>query len=238
MSLRHMTTLGVGIVLALVLSTGAWAQAVIQTVTVRVNPGQMPSYLERVATLQGVLDRVGGGGRVQAWNATLAGTAAGTTLVSVSFPSLAAFAESTTKSQADPEWRKVMGGLDAIRTVESQGLIVSRDGGGQPEPSASGAVLQGVLVRVNPGKLDAYVQQIEALKKVQQRLGTSGTTRVWQSTLGGEATGTVVVASVYPSLAAFAESMAQLESDAEWQKIIGGLGSIRTIVSQSLFTAP
>jgi hypothetical protein len=233
-----MTSMGVGTVLALVLSTSAWAQVVMQSVTVRVNPGQMSTYLERVATLQGVMDRVGGGGRVQVWDAMLAGTASDNTLVAVSFPSLTAFAESTTKAQADPEWQKVAAGLDEIRTLVSQGLIVSRDGGAQPEPAATGSVLQGVLVRVNPGKLDAYLQQIEALKKVQQRLGTSGTTRVWQSTLGGEATGTVAVAIVHPSLAAFAENTTKLQADAEWQRIVGGLDSIRTVVSQSLFTAP
>ena len=62
----------------------------------------MSTYLERIATLQGVMDRIGAGGKVQAWNATLAGTQAGNTLVAVSFPSLAAYAESTGKAEAEP----------------------------------------------------------------------------------------------------------------------------------------
>ncbi len=120
----------------------------------------------------------------------------------------------------------------------SIGLIESRDGGGMPAAVESGAVLQGVLVRVKPGKLGSYLEQIEALKKVQKRVGSTGTTRVWQATLFGEGTGTVAVGLTHPSLAAFAENSRKLQADTEWQKLIAGLDSVRTIVSSSLFVAP
>jgi len=220
------------------LSTSAWAQAVMQTVTVKVNPGQMSTYLGKVAALQGVMDRVGGGARLQVWNATAAGQAAGTTLVSVAYPSLQAYAETSTKATKDKEWQKIMGSLDGIRALVSQGLIESRDGGGMPAGVESGAVLQGILVRVKPGKLDAYLQKIEALKAIQKRVGSTGTTRVWQATLAGQTAGMVAVGLIHPSLAAFADNTGKLQADAEWQKIIGGLDGIRTIASSSLFVAP
>ena len=222
---------------ALGLSTGAFAQAVIQSVVVKVNPGQMDTYLARVATLQGVMDRVGAQGSVRVWGASVAGTESGNTLVAVAFPSLAAFAEGQTKIQADAEWQKVIGGLDGIRTVVSQSLLESRDGGGVPAEVDEGAVLQGVIVRVHPGKLDEYLAAIEKLKAIQGRVGMSGTTRVWQSTLAGPATGNVAVAIVHANLAAYAADSGMLAGDAEAQKLIAGLDDIRTVVSRSLYTA-
>lgn len=238
MVVRRMVLLGLGIGLGLVVSTGAWAQAVLQSVTVRVNPGQMSTYLERVAALQGAMDRVGSGGKVQVWNATVAGTGSGNTLVTVGHSSLAAYAEATTKMSADPEWRKIFAGLDDVRTLVSNSLIVSRDGGGLPAAVESGAVLQGVLVRVKPGQLDTYLERVASLKQVQKRIGASGNMRVWQAMFAGEATGTVAVGIVHPSLVAFAENTAKLQADAEGQKLLAGLDQVRTVLSASLFVSP
>jgi hypothetical protein len=107
-----------------------------------------------------------------------------------------------------------------------------------PPKAESGAVLQGVLVRVNPGQLDTYVKRIRSLQGVLERVGASATIRVWQATLAGQNTGTVAVGLVHPSLAAYAENSGKLQDDAEGQKLLNGLDSIRTIVSSSLFIAP
>lgn len=238
MSQRRWIVVAIGTLLGLVVASGAWAQAVLQSVSVRVNPGQTSAYSEKVAALQAVMDGVGGGGRVQIWNATVAGTNAGTTLVSVAYPSLAAYADITTKAQADPEWQKTFASLDDVRTIVSSSLLTSRDGGGMPAAVESGAVLQGVLVAVKPGKLDTYVQRIAQLQGVLERVGATSTIRVWQATLAGQQTGTVAVGLVHPSLAAYAENTGKLQGDAEGQKLLAGLDSIRTIVSTSLFVAP
>lgn len=236
---RKLSMAAIGAVLGtLVVSSAAWGQAVLQSVAVRVNPGQEATYRERVDALQKVMDRVGGTGKLQIWNATLAGTNAGTSLVVVSYPSLAAYAETTTKTSADPEWQKIFGGLHEVRTLISQSLLVSSDGGGMPPAAASGAVLQGVLVRVKPGQLDTYLQRIEALKAAQERVGSSGTLRVWQASLAGEMAGTIAVGITHPSLAAYAENTTKLQGDAEAQKLLEGLDAIRTVVSRSLYTSP
>ena len=238
MIFRRLGLASLGVVLGLTLSAAAFAQAVLQSVTVRVEPGKMEAYLETVDKLQGVMDRLGGGGRIGVWQATLAGAGSGNTLIGVSHPSLAAFAETTTKTGADAEWQKLFEGLDDLRTVVSNGMLVSRDGGGVPEPPGDGAVLQGVIVRVKPGKLDDYLAQLESLRRVQERIGSSGNMRVFQATVAGQGTGNVAVGITYPSLAAWARDSGKLQADAEGQKIFAGLDEVRTLVSSSLFASP
>ena len=219
------------------LSTAGYAQAVLQSVTVRVEPGQMTTYLERVAALQGVLDRADAGGRVAVWNADFAGSNAGTTLVGVSFPSLAAYAESTTKTNADPEWQQIMTGLGDIRTVVSTALLVSQDGAGPVEPPAAGSILQGVIARAHPGQAAAYQAKLQELQQVQKRLETSGQMRIWRVSVGGEMAGSFAIAIIYPSLAAYAADSAKVQADPEGAKLFASFEEIRTVVSNSLFTA-
>lgn len=238
MSSRRFVLAAMGLVLGVVLSTGAFAQAVLNGVTVKVNPGQEAAYQQRVASLQGVMDRLGGGAKVQLWNATLAGQASGNTLVAVSYPSLSAWADLTQKTNADAEWQKLSDGLPAIRTLISNSLMVSRDGAGPPEPAPSGSVLQGVLLKVNPGQMDTYLARVADLRKAQERVGSTGTLRIWQATLAGTTTGTVAVGIIHPSLADYASNTEKLNADAEIQALLAGLDSIRTLVSTSLFVSP
>ncbi|MBW2372387.1 MAG: hypothetical protein JRF70_07610, partial [Deltaproteobacteria bacterium] len=127
---RRQTFAGVlGLALALGISSGAAAQnAVLQAVAVQVQPGQLDTYLERIKSLQGVMQRVGSAGTLRAWRATLAGPASGTVFVAIAYPSLSAFAESTSKVQGDAEWRKLIAVLDAIRTIQSSSLYRSVSG--------------------------------------------------------------------------------------------------------------
>jgi hypothetical protein len=218
-------------------STSAVAQAVLQSVTVRVESGQMDAYLDRVAKLQGVMDRVGGGARVSVWQASFAGTNSGNTMVSVAFPSLTGYAETTTKTSQDAEWQKVMSGLDDIRTIVTSSLLTSTDNQGAPPATATGNILQGVIVRPKAGKTAAYAAQIEKLKAVNARIGSSGDLRAWNVTFGGEGSGNVAVGIIYPSLAAFAEDQGKLQADPEGAKLFAALDDLRTVVSISLFTA-
>lgn len=218
-------------------SVSAAAQAVLQSVTVRVAPGQMDAYLGSVEKLQGVLDRVGGGATVAVWQATLAGPASGTTMVGVSYPSLESYAAVTRKAQADGEWQRIVGGLDGVRTLVSTSLLSSADGGGPVTQPASGSVLQGVIVRPHAGKNAAYLEQIDKLQAVQERVGSSGQLRAWNVAIGGEGAGTIAVGIVYPSLAAYAADQGKLQADPEGAKLFAGLDDLRTVESVSLFTA-
>lgn len=236
-SARSLVVAVAGVLLAFSLSAGAYAEAVIQTVTVKVAPGKLGAYVAKVGELQGVMDRLGGGGKVVVWQAVAAGTATGNTMVAVSYPSLTAYAETTSKSTADPEWQKILASLGDIRTTLNTSLIEARDGGGMPADAAAGSILQGVIVQVKPGQLDAYLAKIKTLQAIQKRLGSSATMRVWQSIVGGQATGSVAVALVHPSLVAYAENTTKTNNDPEAQQVLGSLDSIRTMVSTSLYQA-
>ncbi len=99
----------------------------------------------------------------------------------------------------------------------------------------SNTVLQVTTVQVKAGQMDAYLAKVKQLQAIIKRLGTSGTTRVWEATLAGDGTGTVAVGVEYPSLAAYAEGTTKVSADAEWQKLMAGLDDLRTVVSRSLY---
>jgi len=224
-----------GMVLGLGFSLSASAQdAVITSIGVRVNPGQMGKYISQVKKIQGAMERLGAGSDIEAWQVTAGGPATGTTFVSLEYPSLVAYAESSAKTEGDAEFQKLIGGLDALRTIESVSLYRQVSGPGREGDIPTGSVLQTVFVRVKPGRLDDYVARIEKLRKISERLGTSNTMRVWQATAAGESTGTVVVGVIYKDLATYAEDSAKAQDDAEWQKLVSGLSDMRTIVSMGL----
>lgn len=220
--------------LILGLFTGLQASAddsVLSVVAVQVNSGQLDTYSARVAELQTHMERLGVDGTPVTWRATAAGTATGTVFVAIQYPSLASYAAGTTKSAADPEFSKLIGGLDDIRTIASNSLYRNVFGGGGTE---AGTLLQTVAVKVAPGRLSDYVAELEKLQAVQQRVGSSGKMRAWQATAAGANTGNVVVGIIYPDLATYAADTAKVQADAEWEKIIGGLDGMRTIVSTGL----
>jgi len=230
------TVLGLlGMSLGLGVSLSASAQdAALSSVAVRVNPGQMDEYLSRVKKLQAVMDRLGAKASTEAWQVTAGGPAAGTTFVALEYPTLAAYAEGTTKTQGDAEFQKLIGGLDELRTVQSTSLYRQVSGPAREGDIATGSVLQTVSVRVKPGQLGAYLAKIEQLRKISQRLGTTNNMRAWQATAAGEATGTVVVGVIYKDLATYAAESTKTQGDAEWQKLVAGLDDMRTIVSTVL----
>jgi hypothetical protein len=224
-----------GMTLCLGLSLSAAAQdAVLSSVVVRVKPGQMDKYLAQVKQLQGVMKGLGAGSNVEAWQVTAGGPNTGTTFVALEYPNLVAYAESTTKTQADAEFRKLISGFDALRTIESVSLYRQVAGPGSAGDIPTGSVLQTVFVKVKPGRLDDYLAKIDKLRKISERLGTSNTTRVWQATAAGEATGTVVVGVIYKDLPTFAADSTQIQNDSEWRKLVGGLDDMRTVVSLGL----
>jgi len=96
-------------------------------------------------------------------------------------------------------------------------------------------VLQVTAVQVRPGQMDAYLAKVKQLQAIIKRLGAPGTTRVWEATIAGDNSGTVVVGVEYPSLVAYAESTTKVSADAEWQKMMVGMEDMRTVVSRSLY---
>jgi hypothetical protein len=96
-------------------------------------------------------------------------------------------------------------------------------------------VLQVVAVEVEAGKLDKYVESVSKFNGIAKRLGLEASLRIWEATMAGTNTGTVIVGVLFPNLAAFAEASVKLDADSEWQKLISDLDDIRKIVSNSLY---
>ena len=107
-------------------------------------------------------------------------------------------------------------------------------GPGREGDVPTGSILQTVSVGVKPGRLDDYATTIEKLREISDRLGTSNSMRAWLATAAGEATGTVVVGVIYKDLASYAADSTTIQSDTEWQKLVGGLDDMRTVVSIGL----
>lgn len=235
MALRQTLALLLGMALGVGFSASASAEeAVLQAVAVRVSPGEMDEYLSRVKKLQGMMDRLETGSSMEVWQVTAAGPGTGTTLVVLEYPSLVGYAEGTVKTQEDEELQELIGDLDELRTIQSSSLYRQVSGPGRERDVPTGSVLQTVSVRVKPGRLDDYIKKTEKLRKISERVGATNTIRVWQATAAGETTGTVVVGLLYKDLATYAAESTKVQADAEWQKVVGGLHEMRTIVSTGL----
>jgi hypothetical protein len=225
------------VALAAVLSpqqaTAAHHEPVLMAVTVDVAPGRMQDYQKAVKQLQGVMTRLGGGATVRMWNVTAGGPDSGSTVVGVQYPNAAAWASLSEKSRQDAEWQKIVAGLDGIRTIKSVSIL--KDITPNPSDAPAGSVLVGTGVRVKPGKLDEYLSRISGSRAISERLGMGGRLRVWQSTLAGPGTGAVFIGVEYPDLGTYVSSQAKLESDPEWQKLISGLGDLRSVEGRWLY---
>ncbi|MEN8184233.1 MAG: hypothetical protein ABFS46_17035, partial [Myxococcota bacterium] len=97
-------------------------------------------------------------------------------------------------------------------------------------------VLQVVSVSVNPGMLGRYQERVKQLGGVLERVGSSGTLRMWQTTQGGADAGTIVVAIEYANAAAWAADSGKAQGDPEWRTIVSGLDEIRTLQGSSIWT--
>jgi hypothetical protein len=83
-------------------------------------------------------------------------------------------------------------------------------------------VIQVVVVQVDQGHQAAYLERVKEVKAILERLGLPGF-RVWQSTLSGPNTGSVIVAIESPDMTAFAQNQAKLVADPAWQKWVDDL---------------
>ena len=103
----------------------AAAPKVISVLSVRVK-GDYTAYLQRVKQFGTVQKRLETGGTMRLWRATAAGPNVGTISVVIEYANLEAFAKAQTKLQADEEWSKLRGELDAsgLRDVIDASLFV------------------------------------------------------------------------------------------------------------------
>lgn len=113
-------------VLALVLLAGISAPATAaDTVVLRVvaiETTDVSGYLKELDKGKAMLKRLESPSIVRVWQARFAGSQAGTVVVSVEWPSMAAFAKDDAKTSADAEYQAWLKGLSKIRKVGSDSL--------------------------------------------------------------------------------------------------------------------
>jgi hypothetical protein len=208
-------------------------EPVLQVVAVKVKPGMLDKYRKEVKKLRGVLERIGSEATVRMWSNNQGGPDAGTILVALEFPNAEAWAADSPKMQADKAWQDVLGDLHKLRTLE--GSSMWRDISPVSAGSSPGSVLVVTGVSVNPGLLDTYRERLSQIPSINERLGVTATIRMWHATLAGPNTGNVAVGAEYRDLATYVRENATLSADPEWQGVLSGLSSIRTLQSRSLY---
>jgi hypothetical protein len=210
---------GVAILVAFCLGTAsqAHAAAVWSVLSVEVEGDPQP-WLDLVKKANAARKRLGLP-NVRVAQATLAGDATGTYFVDVEYPDLAAYADAVAKLEADSEWQALLAQIRTKSQVVASSLYVDRTPDGvEPGQLGPGGYATGLVVRVD-GDPSTYLAVLPKIEATFARLGVP-TSRVWQATLAGPNTGSILITTAFPSLAAYGEAQKKLEGDAEFQGLV------------------
>jgi len=196
----------------------AHAAAVWQVVSVQVEGDAQP-WLDLIKKANAVRKRLALP-PVRVVQATLAGDATGTYFIDIEYASLAAFAESVAKLEADAEWPGLLKQFQTYpksKLLENS-LFTDRTPEGVEAASLKpGGYATGLAVRVD-GDPSAYLALLPKITAAFERIGVPAP-RVWQATLAGEGSGTILITTAYPSLAALEEAQKKTDGDAEFQSL-------------------
>ncbi len=80
------------------------------------------AYVESIERGKAILKRLDSSGVLRVWRARFAGPDSGNVMVSIEYPSMAAFAKDDSKIAADSEYQVWLRGLDKLRKVVSDSL--------------------------------------------------------------------------------------------------------------------
>lgn len=124
--------------------------------------------------------------------------------------------------------------MSRTRTSWSLAVLAALCLASAPEARAA-AVWQVLSVQVQ-GDPQAWLDRVKQANVIRKRLNLV-TVRVAQATLAGELTGTYFVDSEYPTLAAYADAVAKLDADAEWQGLLKQFRAAKnsTVVGSALY---
>ena len=70
------------------------------------------------------------------------------------------------------------------------------------------------------GNMEKFLELTGRIGDLSDKAGSTGQRRIWQATLAGPNTNTVVVAIEYPSLVSMAESTAKVNATPEWGQLM------------------
>ncbi len=92
------------------------------------------------------------------------------------------------------------------------------------------------VVSVKTSDAEAYVAQLSKGKQMMAKVAPKMVMRAWQATFAGQEAGTVIVSLEYPgSISAFASAWEKTLADKDMAAWLKGLGSMREVVSDSLY---
>jgi hypothetical protein len=120
--LRKTTFVFVLLTLILGMSSSAFAQKATVLRVVVVKTDNVAAYVEALGKGTEIMKKLGVAGQTRVWRATFAGPNAGSVVVAIEYPNMAAFADADTKTHADKDYLAWLQSLDKIRTIVSDSL--------------------------------------------------------------------------------------------------------------------
>lgn len=99
--------------------------------------------------------------------------------------------------------------------------------------TASASTLRVVVVQTTD--VAGYVKALQEGQAILKSKGSTGTIRAWVATFAGPEAGSVIVSVEYPNLEALAKDTALMRSDADLKGWLQKLGTMRKIVSDSIY---
>ena len=104
------------------LSSTAFAQKATVLRVVVVKTDDVAAYVQEIDKGRQVMKSIGIQAQTRVWQAKFAGPEAGAVVVSIEYPSMAAFADAVAKTNASSEYQAWLKGLDKLRKIVSDSL--------------------------------------------------------------------------------------------------------------------
>jgi ABC-type sugar transport system substrate-binding protein len=121
-SIRNAATVAVILLLVCAASSAAFAQKATVLRVVVVKTDDPAAYAQEIEKGRQVMKNLGVQGLTRVWQARFAGPEAGAVVVSIEYPSMAAFADAVAKTNASSEYQAWLKGLDKIRKIVSDSI--------------------------------------------------------------------------------------------------------------------
>jgi len=119
---RKMALVCLTLALVLGVSGAAWGQKATVLRVVVVKTDNMAAYVDAIGKGREIMKKLGSPAVTRVWQARFAGPEAGTVVVSIEYPSVAAFAEDYARIGGSAEYQEWLKGLSKIRTIVSDSL--------------------------------------------------------------------------------------------------------------------
>ena len=120
--LRKTAFVFVVLALMLAMSSAAFAQKTTVARVVVVKTDNVAAYLQALETSKEILKKLGITSQIRVWQATFAGPQAGSIVVAIEYPNMAALADADAKTRTDKDYVAWLKNLEKIRTIVSDSI--------------------------------------------------------------------------------------------------------------------